>query len=414
MPEVPEVPGAARAHPVTAGISRPMVFLFAAACGLSAANLYYAQPVLVQIARSFGTSSGSASLLVTCAQVGYAAGLALLVPLGDLLPRRRLIPAVLAITATALAVAAAAPSLAALAVVTVVFGLGSVAAQLIVPLAAALAPEDRRGQVVGTVMSGLLLGILLARTASGLIANATSWRVTYVIAAAAIVLLASLLWRVVPAETERATLTYPALLRSTLQVMRDEPVLRRRSLLGALNFAAFSLFWTTITFHLAAAPFHYSAGTIGLFGLVGAAGALVANLAGRWADRDLQHLTTAVFVGCLVLSFAVFWLWPNDVAPLILGVVVFDIGIQGAQITNQAVIYGLNPDLRSRINAGYMVSYFVGGALGSALGGVVYSASGWSGVCALGIGIGVAAAITAAWDTHRTRRTRAALATASR
>ena len=393
-------------------ISSRMVFLFAAACGISAANLYYAQPVLVNIARSFHTTPGTASLLVTCAQVGYALGLALLVPLGDLLPRRKLIPGVLTMTAAALGVAAAAPGLAPLAAVTVVFGLGSVAAQMIVPLAASLAPEERRGHVVGMVMSGLLLGILLARTASGLIANATSWRATYVIAAAVTLVLAALLWRAVPEESARTKLSYAAMLGSTVRLMRDEPVLRRRSLLGGLNFAAFSVFWTTITFHLAAAPFHYSAGTIGLFGLVGAAGALVANLAGRWADRDLHQLTTAIFVGCLLASFAMFWIWPNDLAPLIIAIVVFDIGIQGAQITNQAVIYRLHPDLRSRINAGYMVSYFIGGALGSALGGVVYSNAGWTGVCALGIGIGIAAAVTATWDASRERRTVAALAAA--
>ncbi|MGN6161491.1 MAG: MFS transporter [Marmoricola sp.] len=389
-----------------AQISNRMVLLFAAACGLSAANLYYAQPVLVNIAHSFHTTSGTASLLVTCAQVGYAIGLALLVPLGDLLPRRRLIPGVLAITAVALVLAAASPGLTPLATVTVVFGLGSVAAQMIVPLAASLAPAERRGQVVGTVMSGLLLGILLARTVSGLVANATSWRATYVIASLLILVLAALLWRVVPAEHSRPSISYPALLGSTVSLMLTEPVLRRRSLLGALNFAAFSIFWTTITFHLAGAPFHYGAGTIGLFGLVGAAGALVANLAGRWADRDLHSVTTAVFVGCIAVSFAIFWVWPGTLLTLLVGIVVFDIGIQGAQITNQAVIYRLHPDLRSRINSAYMVSYFIGGALGSAVGGYVYASHQWTGVCALGLAVSIAAAVVAAWDALRERADR--------
>jgi predicted MFS family arabinose efflux permease len=391
-------------HDHQTGISGRMVFLFAAACGLSAANLYYAQPVLVNIAHSFHTTPGTASLLVTCAQVGYAIGLALLVPLGDLLPRRKLIPGVLTMTALALTVAAAAPGLAPLAAVTVIFGLGSVAAQMIVPLAASLAPEERRGHVVGMVMSGLLLGILLARTASGLIANALSWRATYVIAAAITLLLAALLWRAVPPESPRPRLSYPALLASTLKLMRDESVLRRRSLLGGLNFAAFSIFWTTITFHLAGGPFHYSAGTIGLFGLVGAAGAVVANFAGRWADRDLHHLTSGVFVACIVASFAVFWIWPDNLAALLIAIVVFDIGIQGAQITNQAIIYRLHPDLRSRINAGYMVSYFIGGAMGSAVGGAVYSSYQWTGVCALGVSVSAIAAATAAWDAACERR----------
>lgn len=386
------------------GISNRMVLIFAIACGLAAGNLYFAQPILVQIAHSFHTSSSTASLLVTCAQIGYALGLALLVPLGDLLPRRRLIPGVLAVTAAALAAAAAAPSLSVLAAVTVVFGVGSVAAQLVVPLAASLASEERRGQVVGTVMSGLFLGILLARTASGLVTNASNWRIIYVIAAVLTVVLAGTLWFNIPEETPRPKLSYPALLRSTVALMRDEAVLRRRSLLGLLNFAAFSVFWTTITFHLAGAPFHYGAGTIGLFGLVGAAGALAANVAGRWADRGFHGHMTGLFLALSTLSYAMFWVWSDNVAILIAAIIVFDIGISGLQITNQAVIFRLHPDLRSRINSGYMTFYFVGGALGSAIGGAVYAADKWAGVCALGLVTFAAAATLAFWDWTCERR----------
>lgn len=386
------------------GISNRMVLIFAIACGLAAGNLYYAQPVLVQIAHSFHTSSTTASLLVTCAQIGYALGLALLVPLGDLLPRRRLIPGVLLITAIALGVAAAAPGLTVLAVVTIVFGIGSVAAQLVVPLAASLATEERRGRVVGMVMSGLLLGILLARTASGLVANASNWRVIYVIAAIATLALAAGLWFAIPEESPRPRLSYPALLRSTVTLMRDEAVLRRRSLIGAFNFAAFSIFWTTITFHLADAPFHYGAGTIGLFGLVGAAGALAANLAGRWADRGLHGHTTTLFIALSTLSFIALWIWADNVVMLIVAIVVLDIGISGLQITNQSMIFRLHPDLRSRINAGYMVFYFVGGAIGSAVGGAVYANDQWAGVCLLGLLTMAAAATLAAWDLLREHR----------
>lgn len=388
----------------THGISKRTVLIFAIACGLAAGNLYYAQPVLVQIAHSFHTSSSTASLLVTCAQIGYALGLALLVPLGDLLSRRRLIPGVLAVTAVALAAAAAAPSLSILAAVTVVFGVGSVAAQLVVPLAASLASEERRGQVVGTVMSGLFLGILLARTASGLVANASNWRVIYVIAAVLTVALATMLWFNIPEEEPRPKLSYPALLRSTVALMRDEAVLRRRSLLGALNFAAFSVFWTTITFHLAGSPFHYSAGTIGLFGLVGAAGALAANVAGRWADRGFHGHMTGVFLAMSTLSYAAFWIWADNVAVLIVAIILFDIGISGLQITNQAVIFRLHPDLRSRINSGYMTFYFVGGALGSAIGGAVYASDQWEGSCTVGLLIFAAAAALALWDWNCERR----------
>lgn len=385
-------------------MSTRLVLLFAVAAGLSAANLYYAQPVLEDIARSFGITAGNASLLVTCAQIGYAAGLALVVPLGDLLPRRQLIAVMLVATAAALVAAAIAPSMLVLAVATVAAGLGSVAAQIIVPLAASLASEDTRGRVVGAVMSGLLLGILLARTAAGFIAGASSWRAVYWIAAAAVLVLAAALWTAIPAERPRPRLTYGSLLASTVKVMRDEAVLRRRSLLGLFNFAAFSIFWTTLTFHLTAAPFHYGPATIGLFGLIGAAGAIVANVAGRWADRGWHEITTAVFVGCVVLSYLLLWVWGTNLAVLIVAIVVLDIGISGVQITNQSVIFSLAPELRSRINSGYMVLYFTGGALGSALGGVAWTHGAWGGVCALGLGVALVQVGVVAWDACANRR----------
>ena len=385
----------------TGGLSQALIILFAVSCGVSVANLYYAQPVLHDIARSFGTSSGTAGLVVTFAQIGYAVGLALLVPLGDLLTRRWLVPAVLLVTAAGLVVSAAAPDIGVLIAVGLVVGAGSVAAQILVPMAASLADEEHRGHVVGVVMSGLLLGILLARTVSGVVAEAASWRVVYVMAAGLTALLAVVLARRLPGERPRPRIGYGTLLRSAARLLVTESLLRRRAFFGALGFAAFSVFWTTMAFLLAGSPYHYGDLTIGLFGLVGAGGALIANVAGRWADRDWTRTTTLVFAGLVAVSFLPLWWGRHSLAMLIVGILLMDVGVQGLQVTNQSLIYRLAPDARSRVNSAYMVCYFAGGALGSALGSSVYESRHWAGVCVLGGAIGVVATVAAVVDGLR-------------
>jgi predicted MFS family arabinose efflux permease len=377
--------------------------LFAVACGLSAANLYYAQTVLGSIAKSFHSGSATVGLTVTLAQVGYALGLALLVPVGDIIARRKLVPAVLLLCAVGLVASAVAPNVGVLVAVATIVGLGSVAAQLLVPMAASLSSDHERGRVVGTVMSGLLLGILLARTVSGIIAQFSSWRVVYVVAAVMIAGLSLLLWRQLPDEHERPRVRYGTLLRTTVTFFMTEPFLRRRSLFGALGFAVFSIFWTTMAFLLSGAPYHYNDLTIGLFGLVGAAGALCANFAGRWADRRWTKPTTLVFSALLPLSFLPIWLGRSDLAMLILGIVVMDIGVQGLQVTNQSLIYRLAPHARSRINSAYMVCYFAGGAVGSYLGSLVYEHDKWAGVSVAGAAIGALATLLAIADSLSTK-----------
>ncbi len=383
------------------GMGGALMVLFAVACGVSVANLYYAQPVLGDIARSFGTSSGTAGLVVTFAQIGYAAGLALLVPLGDLLTRRWLVPAVLMVTAAGLMVSAAAPDIGVLVAVGLIIGAGSVAAQILVPMAASLADEEHRGHVVGVVMSGLLLGILLARTVSGIVAQASSWRVVYVMAAGMTAVLALVLARRLPGERQRPRIGYGALLGSAAKLLATESLLQRRALFGALGFAAFSVFWTTMAFLLAGAPYHYDDLTIGLFGLVGASGALMANVAGRWADRGWTRATTLVFAGLVAVSFLPLWWGRHDLAMLIVGILLLDVGVQGLQVTNQSLIYRLAPDSRSRVNSAYMVCYFAGGAIGSAIGSSVYESHGWAGVCVLGGVIGTVATVAALVDGIR-------------
>jgi len=382
-------------------LTQAMVLLFALSCGVSVANLYYAQPVLESIARTFGATSGTAGLIVTFAQIGYALGLAFLVPLGDLLSRRRLVPTVLVVTAVGLTVSALAPDIGVLVAVGLVVGGGSVAAQLLIPMAASLADDRSRGHVVGVVMSGLLLGILLARTVSGIVAEVSSWRVVYAMAAVLTLVLAVVLSRLLPPEGERPRIGYGSLLRSTVTLMRTETLLRRRAFFGALGFAAFSVFWTTMAFLLAGAPYHYSELTIGLFGLVGAGGALCANVAGRWADRGWTTTTTLVFAALVGISFLPLWLGRSSLAMVIVGILVLDVGVQGLQVTNQSMIYRLAPHARSRVNSGYMVCYFFGGAVGSAVGAWVYESHRWAGVCVLGGAIGLVAVVAAVVDAVR-------------
>ena len=382
-------------HP---GISHRMVLLLAVACGISVANLYYSQPLLHTIAKSFGAGSGTAGLVVTLSQIGYAVGLALLVPLGDLIAPRKLVPLVLAGTAVALVASALAPSIGTLIGVALLVGLGSVAAQILVPLAANLAEDDKRGQVVGTVMSGLLLGILLARTLAGFVAATGSWRSIYWVAAVLVTVLAIVLARALPPVKAPSELSYGQLLRSTVRLLANEPLLRRRCALGSLGMAAFSAFWTTMAFLLASPPYGYSDEVIGLFGLVGAAGALCANVAGRSVDRGHGRIATGVFAVAVAVSFLPIFAGKTSVGWLIVGIVVLDVGVQGLQVTNQSIIYGIAPNARSRITSAYMVVYFTGGAIGSAVAGSVYDSSGWTGICWLGAGIGVAAILLSAVD----------------
>jgi predicted MFS family arabinose efflux permease len=372
-------------------MTRRLTLIMAAACGLVVANLYYAQPLLHTIGEDLHVSTGAVGLLVTATQIGYAVGLVFIVPLGDLHERRRLLAVLLALTTVGLVAAAVAPDLSVLALALCAVGLTSVVAQILVPFAATLAPEDERGRIVGVVMSGLLIGILLARTASGLIAAALGWRSVYVIAAVLMVGLAVVLWRELPHVDQPVTLRYRQLLASIVAIAREEPLVLRRGLLGAFGFACFSVFWTSAAFLLAGPPYHYGEGVIGLFGLVGVAGAAMATYAGRLADAGHTVSARTVLLALMAASFALLGWGGHHLAPFIAGVVVLDLAVQGTHILNQSDIYELRPESRSRITTIYMTCYFAGGAIGSALSAAVYSSGGWGAVCWLGGGLGVAA-----------------------
>lgn len=386
-------------HPMTApgttSLSRRLVLVMACATGLAVANNYYAQPLLATIAEDLHVSSSTAGLLVTVAQLGYAAGLVLLVPLGDLVERRRLVTSLLGVAVVALLGMAAAPDLPLLAAAALFVGLTTVVAQILVPFAATLAGEHERGRVVGTVMSGLLLGILLARTVAGVIADAFGWRAVYLTAAGLMVALAVVLWRELPTSQGSHESSYGQLLRSVWELLRRERVLRFRAFYGACSFGSFSVFWTSAAFLLDGPPYHYSDRVIGLFGLVGAAGALAASAAGRLADRGWARVQTAGFLACALVSWLPIALGAHHLAPLVVGVLLMDLGVQGLHITNQSQIYALQADARARLTTAYMTSYFLGGALGSLVGASLFDAFGWTGTCVAGAGF-VAVAL-AAW-----------------
>jgi predicted MFS family arabinose efflux permease len=376
------------------GASRRLVALLAVTTGVSVANLYYAQPLLHTLGRALSVSDGTAGLLVTVTQLGYVIGLALLVPLGDLLERRRLIVTMLLVVTCAQAVAAAAPGFTVFAVALGIASIASVVAQVIVPLSSSVAAPDERGQVVGTVMSGLLIGILLARTASGVIAGVFGWRVVFVFASATMLLLAAVLMRALPDDAPNEKLPYRQLLSSVISLVREQPVLRQRMALGAVGFGCFSALWTSLAFLLSAPPYHYGNVVIGLFGLAGVAGALVAPIAGRLADRGKGPIATTAALLILLASWALLAAGKSSVIALIIGLVVLDLAVQGAHIANQSAIYTLAPEARSRLTTAYMVASFLGGAIFSAIASTLYSSGGWIGVCVLGavtaaVGLGI-------------------------
>ncbi|WP_318366307.1 MFS transporter [Enterobacter sp.] len=368
----------------TQTLSPSLIVLMSVATGLAVASNYYAQPLLDTIARAFSLTPGQAGFIVTAAQLGYAAGLLLLVPLGDMFERRTLIVTMTLLAAGGMLITASSQSLAMMILGTALTGLFSVVAQILVPLAATLASPDKRGKVVGTIMSGLLLGILLARTVAGLLAGLGGWRTVYWVASVLMVVMAVALWRGLPKVKQENHLNYFQLLGSIFTLFTRDKLLRTRAVLGCLTFANFSILWTSMAFLLASPPFNYSDAVIGLFGLAGAAGALGARPAGGLADKGKAHLTTTYGLALLLLSWLAIWFGHTSALALIVGILALDLTVQGVHITNQTVIYRVQPDARNRLTAGYMTSYFIGGAAGSLLSASAWQHAGWAGVCMAG------------------------------
>jgi predicted MFS family arabinose efflux permease len=352
--------------------------VLAAACGLSVANIYYAQPLLVPIAHTFHVSEGTTTVVVTATQLGYALGVGVLMPLGDRLENRALATFTMLGTAAALVVAAFAPALNVFLALSILIGFTSVVAQILVPFAANLAPPAQRGAFVGRVMSGLLLGILLARTAASFAASAWGWRSIYLISAVMMLVLAVSVRLLLPARRpESHGTSYRALLRSVGRLVIDEPILRRRVFSQMLMFSSFSAYWTVISYQLIAVA-HLSQKGIGIFALVGAGGALGAPVAGRVADRGWGRPGRGVATGMAVIGFVVAAVFGHSLVALAVAAVLIDLGVQGGQVLSQRDIYALSDDARSRINTVYVGVIFIGGAISSAVAGLLHSTLGWT------------------------------------
>ncbi len=381
-----------------------LVWLMATAIGGAVASNYYAQPLLDSIAAEYAVSYTSVGIIVTVAQIGYGAGLLLLVPLGDKLEKRNLICIMTLISASGLLISGLSPSLPFLLLGTAITALFSVVTQLLIPFGAQLARPEVRGRIVGVLMSGLLMGILLGRTISGGLSAFGSWRIVYFVAAAFMSVVAVLLWKLLPQHRNEKQISYVQLLLSIRHLFATEPVLRSRSLMGALSFGLFTLFWTPLSFLLSAPPYGFSDAIIGLFGLTGAAGALSASWAGRLADKGRTNWAVVLGLVMMLVSWVPIGFSPVSIIALIVGVVFLDFAVQLVHVSNMNSVIKLDPEQRSRLNASYMTAYFVGGASGSFLAALIYQNYGWMGITITGLAVSLLLLVLGLHDLQRERR----------
>lgn len=377
-----------------ARLSQGVILLFAVASGLAVANAYFAHPLLDIIADDLGLSRATVGTVVAMTQLGYGLGLVLLVPLGDLVDRRRLVVGQSLLSVLALLCVGFSSSGPVLLAAMALMGLLAVVTQGFVAYAAGLARPEERGRVVGTVTSGIVLGILLARVVAGALADISGWRAVYFLSAGLTLVLAAILFKVLPPERKRsAALSYPRLILSLFALFRDEPVLRIRAGLAMLIFAGITTLLTPLVLPLSAPPFSLSHTAIGLFGLAGAAGALGAARAGRWVDRGHGQRVTGIALALMLVAWLPIGLLPHSIFWLIVGVLIFDFGLQAVHVTNQGMIYRVRPEAQSRLTAGYMVFYSLGSAIGSSSSTLAYAHAGWTGVSLLGAGIAALALV---------------------
>ena len=371
-----------------------ITFLLAIACGVIVANLYYAQPLVGPISADTHLPLASAGLIVTLTQIGYVFGLLFIVPLSDLIENRRLVVSALAVVICALVAAPLTNNALFFLAAAMFIGLGSVAAQILVPYAAHLATEERRGQVVGNVMSGLLLGIMLARPIASFITDLWGWRAVFTLSAAITAILAVLLALVLPERKPSPTMNYGELLSSLWSLFKTKAVLRRRSLYQACLFGAFSLFWTVIPLWLAS-HFHLSQQGIALFALAGVAGAIAAPIAGRLADKGWTKILTGVAIVIAALSFLLTHIFEDhstiSLAMLVVAAITLDMAVSGNLVLGQRAIYSLGSEIRGRVNGVFMAVFFIGGAIGSALGGWAYAYGGWMAASLIGLSMPITA-----------------------
>ena len=366
-------------------ISGQLLNLMAVAAGLGIANIYYNQPLLADMARTFQVSAERIGWVAMLTQGGFASGMLLISPLGDALDRRKMVVTMCLVAACGLLLAGLAPCVLVMALASYVIGLGSIIPQLLVPFAVYLSRRQEQGRAVGTVMSGLLIGILLARTFSGWVGQQLGWRFMFLLASALMVCVGGVLWMLLPSTERKAHLSYRQLMSSLVGLFLEQPVARESVIVGATMFASFSVFWSTLAFRLESPPYHYGPRMAGLFGLVGVVGALAARVAGYWADNHEPRTLLRIYTACGVLAFLCFWAFGHSIWGLIAGVILLDAGVQGGSTCNQTRNYRAVPWAQNRVNTIYMTLFFTGGSLGTTIGTHAWQHFGYTGVCVAGI-----------------------------
>jgi predicted MFS family arabinose efflux permease len=383
----------------TVGISPALTLLFALAGGASVGNMYWAQPLLQDIAVTLGVTPSTAGLLITLTQIGYALGVLLVVPLGDTLNRKRLIPVIMILCSVSLAGSALAPTFTVLLVALTLVGFTAVAGQLLTPLAGDLASDEQRGRVVGMVASGLITGILLSRAVSGIVADIFGWHMIYFAAAAMMQILGVIMWRALPNLVPRDHVPYGGLLRSVLAAVAQHRPVRVMMLIGAALMCVFTAFWTGLTFLLASAPYSFSAAQIGLVSLVGVLGAIGAQLTGRLYDRGWSSTVMGVGLAVTFSSLAIAGFGATSIIAVLIAVGLFSIGIQSVQVLLQTMLLSIDPAARSRLNTAFVVGNFIGGAIGSTLAALLWQLGAWAATMSAAAAIITLA--SAVWFIHR-------------
>lgn len=366
-------------------LNKHLILIMSVASGLTVANIYYIQPLLAGIAQYYHVTQGYSGLLATLTQIGYALGLLLILPLADILEKRRLVLTMLLGAAISLLLLFFSPTITIALFASFGIGFCSVIPQLLIPFAAQLANPKERGKIIGSIMSGLLIGILLSRVVSGFIGRYMMWKNIYFIAAFCMLLLWVALRFILPKSYGDSKIKYIDSLKSMIVLIRQFPALREASVVGAMVFLAFSAFWTALTFLLQSSSYHMGTDVAGLFGLVGVVGALFSPWAGKISDKKGARFTVGINIVVIIAAYIVFGIWGFQLCGLIVGVILLDLGVQSCNVSNQTRIHQLSEEARNRITSVYMVSYFLGGALGSWLGTVSFQRFGWIGVCFIGL-----------------------------
>jgi len=394
---------AAHSGKANSSLTRAPIFLFAVASGLAVANAHFAHPLLDVMADDLKLSRTIAGLIVGATQLGYGLGLILLVPLGDLVDRRKLIIVQSLLSVAALLCVGFSASAMMLLASMAAVGFLAVVTQALVAYAASLAHPAERGHIVGMVTSGIVLGILLARSVAGTLTDLSGWRTVYIVSAALTLVITLLLWRALPRqEKPKSGLSYFGLIRSLGTLLIEEPVLRIRAVIAMLIFANITTLLAPLVLPLTAPPYSLSHTEVGLFGLAGAAGALGAVRAGRWADRGHGQRTTGIALALMFLAWLPISMLDRSIYWLILGVLIIDFGLQATHVTNQGMIYRVRPDAQNRLTAAYMVFYSIGSAIGSSTSTIIYAHAGWTGVCISGAAISLVTLLFWALTLHAT------------